>query len=56
MIEIPRPPSAATIDEYTSRGYWRDRTFADILRVSAEATPEREALPGTGPSPRQPST
>jgi acyl-CoA synthetase (AMP-forming)/AMP-acid ligase II len=44
MIEAPRPPSAATIAEYTRQGYWSERTFADILAARAGATPDREAM------------
>ena len=44
MIEAPRPPSAETIGEYTRRGYWGERTFADILEARATATPDREAM------------
>ncbi|MEQ1807330.1 MAG: AMP-binding protein, partial [Burkholderiaceae bacterium] len=44
MIEAPRPPSPETIAEYTAKGYWGDRTFADILEARALATPQREAM------------
>jgi acyl-CoA synthetase (AMP-forming)/AMP-acid ligase II len=44
VIEAPRPPSAATIAEYTRQGYWGERTFADILEARASATPGREAM------------
>ena len=44
MIEAPRPPSAADIANYTAKGYWSERTFADILEARAAATPEREAI------------
>ena len=44
MIEAPRPPSAETIAEYRRKGYWSDRTFADILEARATATPKREAM------------
>lgn len=44
MIEAPRPPSPETIAEYQAKGYWSDRTFADILEARAHATPQREAM------------
>ncbi len=44
MIEVPRPPSQATIDEYTAKGYWNERTFADILESRALATPHLPAM------------
>ncbi len=44
MIEAPRPPSPETIAEYQAKGYWSDRTFADILEARALATPQREAM------------
>jgi acyl-CoA synthetase (AMP-forming)/AMP-acid ligase II len=44
MIETPRPPAAETIAKYRERGYWSDRTFADILAARAAATPDREAM------------
>ncbi len=44
MIEAPRPPSPETIAEYQAKGYWGDRTFADILEARALATPQREAM------------
>jgi non-ribosomal peptide synthetase component E (peptide arylation enzyme) len=44
MIEAPRPPGQATIDEYTAKGYWSQRTFADILEARALKTPGREAM------------
>jgi acyl-CoA synthetase (AMP-forming)/AMP-acid ligase II len=44
MIEAPRPPSPETIAEYRRRGWWGDRTFADILEARAAATPDREAM------------
>jgi non-ribosomal peptide synthetase component E (peptide arylation enzyme) len=44
MIETPRVPDAATIEEYRNKGYWRDRTFCDILGARAASTPQREAI------------
>ena len=44
MIQAPRPPSPETIADYTAKGYWSDRTFADILEARALATPQREAM------------
>ncbi|MGE0315221.1 MAG: class I adenylate-forming enzyme family protein [Lautropia sp.] len=44
MIEAPRPPSQAVIDEYRAKGYWTDQRFADILEARAAAFPAREAL------------
>jgi non-ribosomal peptide synthetase component E (peptide arylation enzyme) len=44
MIETPRPPTQAMIDGYSAKGYWGNRTFADILEARATATPEREAI------------
>lgn len=44
MIETPRLPRQAEIDEYYGKGYWSDRTFADILEARARATPDREAM------------
>lgn len=44
MIQAPRPPSPETIADYTAKGYWSDRTFADILQARALATPQREAM------------
>ena len=32
------------IDEYTARGYWDDRSIADILKKNAERYPGKEAL------------
>ena len=32
------------IDEYTARGYWDERSIADILKKNAERFPEKEAL------------
>jgi non-ribosomal peptide synthetase component E (peptide arylation enzyme) len=32
------------IDEYTARGYWDERSIADILKRNAERFPEEEAL------------
>jgi len=44
MIEAPRPPSQATIDEYTAKGWWGDRTFFEVVECHAREHPEREAM------------
>ena len=44
MIEAPRPPSQATIDEYRAKGWWTDQTFAGILEARARVNPDREAI------------
>lgn len=44
MIEAPRPPSQATIDEYRAKGWWTDQTFAGILEARARVHPDREAI------------
>jgi acyl-CoA synthetase (AMP-forming)/AMP-acid ligase II len=44
MIEIPRPPSLADIEDFRSKGWWKDQTFSEILEKRARETPDREAL------------
>jgi acyl-CoA synthetase (AMP-forming)/AMP-acid ligase II len=44
MIEAPRPPSQATIDEYTARGWWGDRAFFEVVDRHAREHPGREAM------------
>ncbi len=44
MIEAPRPPSQATIDEYTAKGWWGNRTFFEVVERHAREHPEREAM------------
>jgi non-ribosomal peptide synthetase component E (peptide arylation enzyme) len=44
MIEAPRPPSQATVDEYTAKGWWGDRTFFEVIERHAREHPEREAM------------
>ena len=44
MIEAPRPPSQATIDEYTAKGWWRDRAFFEVIERHAKEHPQREAM------------
>jgi acyl-CoA synthetase (AMP-forming)/AMP-acid ligase II len=44
MIEAPRPPSQATVDEYTARGWWGNRTFFEVIERHARERPEREAM------------
>lgn len=44
MIIAPRPPSQETIDDYTAKGWWSDRTFADVLEERAREHPQREAF------------
>ncbi len=44
MIIAPRPPGQATIDEYTAKGWWTDRTFFEVLEHHAREHQEREAF------------
>src|SRR2546423_1704691 len=44
MIEAPRPPSAQDAARWRAKGWWKDETFAQILRRRAATTPDREAL------------
>jgi acyl-CoA synthetase (AMP-forming)/AMP-acid ligase II len=44
MIEIPRPPSLADIEDFRTKGWWKDQTFSEILEKRARETPDREAL------------
>ncbi|HZA95068.1 MAG TPA: AMP-binding protein [Burkholderiaceae bacterium] len=44
MIAAPRPPSQATIDEYTAKGWWTDRTFFEVIERHAREHPQREAI------------
>ena len=44
MIAAPRPPSQATIDEYTAKGWWSDRTFFEVIERHAREHPQREAM------------
>ena len=44
MIEAPRPASQETIDEYRAKGWWKDRTFSEILARRAREHPDREAI------------
>ena len=44
MIEAPRPPSQAAIDEYTAKGWWRDRAFFEVIERHAKEHPQREAM------------
>ena len=44
MIEVPRPPAAADIERYRTKGWWKDQTFSEILERRARDTPDREAL------------
>jgi len=44
MIEAPRPPSQAAIDEYTARGWWGQRSFHEVLARHAREHPDREAM------------
>jgi acyl-CoA synthetase (AMP-forming)/AMP-acid ligase II len=44
MIEAPRPPSQAAIDEYTAKGWWRDRTLFEVIERHAKEHPQREAM------------
>lgn len=44
MIEAPRPPSQKIIDEYRAKGWWKDRTFCEILERRAREHPDREAI------------
>ena len=44
MIEAARPASQAAIDEYTAKGWWRDRTFFEVIERHAKENPQREAM------------
>jgi len=44
MIEVPRPSSQKTIDEYRAKGWWKDQTFSEILARRAREHPDREAI------------
>jgi acyl-CoA synthetase (AMP-forming)/AMP-acid ligase II len=44
MIEAPRPPSQATIDECTAKGWWGNRTFFEVVERHAREHPERAAM------------
>jgi non-ribosomal peptide synthetase component E (peptide arylation enzyme) len=44
MIEVPRPPSPQDIATYRAKGWWKDRTFSEILEQRARDTPGREAI------------
>jgi len=44
MIEAPRPPSQATIDEYTAKGWWGNRAFFEVVERHAREHPRGEAM------------
>ncbi len=44
MIEAPRPPTRAAIDEYTAKGWWGERSFFQVLERHAREQPDREAI------------
>ena len=44
MIEAPRPPSAQEIVKYRAQGWWKDKTFSQILETRGRETPDREAM------------
>src|SRR3977135_4101573 len=44
MIEVPRPPSAQDIVKYRAQGWWKDKTFSQILETRGRETPDREAI------------